>query len=100
MMLLQHKWLQLTFQFCHQNRMTSCHGISTSQPPKIVDSVVFDMVQAQLSFVVAIPLRKVMLEAAPSSWSKPSLVPISTKRLDHMYQTQEESVSFLLSRLS
>lgn len=38
------------------HRMTSQLVISTSQPPKIVDDVVFDVVQAQLSSAIAIPL--------------------------------------------
>lgn len=53
------------------------------------------MIQSQLSSAVAIPVTKVMLEAAKSSWEKPSSVPISSKRLDHMYHTQKVSAGFL-----
>lgn len=41
-----------------------------------------------------------MLEAVQSPWCKPSLIPISTKRLDHMYRAQEESAPFLFTHPS
>lgn len=76
-------------------KMATCLGISTSQATQEVDDVIFDIIQSQLSPTVSIPISKVMLEAAKASWSKPSLFPVSTKCLDHMYQTQEESAPFL-----
>lgn len=69
-------------------------GFPCLTPPKIVDDVVFDVIQAQLSSAVAIPIMKIMLEAAQYTWSKLSSVPISCKRLDHVYQTQEKSAAF------
>lgn len=76
-----------------------CHvagrlGISTSQAPKVVDDVVFNVIQSQLTLAVAIPLTKVMFEMTKSTWVKPSF-PISLKRLNHTYQTQKETAEFL-----
>lgn len=47
-------------------------GIPTSQSTQVVDNVVFDIISAQLSPSVALPIIKVILEAAQSSWPKPS----------------------------
>lgn len=77
------------------HRMVLHIGISMSQPLKIVDDVVFDVIQAQLFSAVATPITKIMREAAQSSWSKPSSIPISSKRLDHMHHMEEESAAFL-----
>lgn len=60
-----------------------------------MDDVVFYIIRAQLSPSVAFPITKVMLEAVQSSWPKPSSVPISTGRLDHLYHTQDDSALFL-----
>lgn len=75
--------------------MASRLGIPTAQATPVVEDVVFDIIRSQLSPTVSLPITKVMLETAQESWAKPSSVPISSKRLDHLYRTQEESALFL-----
>lgn len=76
--------------------MASGLGISMAQAPKVVDDIVFDVIQSQFSSAVAIHITTVMLEAAKSTWVKPSSFPISSKRLVRMYHMQEDSVEVLL----
>lgn len=70
-------------------------GISTSQPAPVEDDIIFDMVQAAASSVLAIPLSKVMLQSAKSCCDKLALIPLSSKCLDHLYRTQEDLAEFL-----
>lgn len=44
--------------------MASGLGISMAQAPKVVDDIVFDVIQSQFSSAVAIHITTVMLEAA------------------------------------
>lgn len=74
-------------------------GITTSQPVPIVDDVVFDVVQLQTPLAVTIPMSKVMFQSAKACWDKPTLVRISSKKLDHLYCTQEELAEFLFKHL-
>lgn len=60
-----------------------------------MDDVIFNIIQSQLSLTVALPVIKVILEAVQSSGSKLSSVPNSTRCLEHMYHTQEDSAPFL-----
>lgn len=76
-------------------RMASGLGIPTAQASPVVEDVVFDIIRLQLSPSVALPIMKMMLEATQASWAKPSSVPISTRQLDHLYRTQEDSAPFL-----
>lgn len=63
-------------------RMAVHLGFSTSQTPRVVDDVVFDVViQAQLSTPVTIPITKVMLETAQSLLSKFSSLPSPVRGL-------------------
>lgn len=76
-------------------KMTARLGISTAQPSPEVDDVIFEVVHVNLSSTVAIPLSKMMLQSFRSIWGKPVSVPISSKKLDHLYRTQEASAEFL-----
>lgn len=70
-------------------------GISTVQPTPVVNDVIFEVVHPNLSSTVFIPLSKVILQSAKSSCEKPASVPISSKKLDHLYRTQEATAAFL-----
>lgn len=76
-------------------RMTQRLGISIAPPTPVVDDIVFDVVQARAPSAIAIPLSKTIMQAAKSRWDKPASVPVSNKRLDHLYRTQESNVEFL-----
>lgn len=73
--------------------------LTTFQPTPVIDDIVFDVVQSHTSTATAIPMSRVMLQSAKACWDKPVLVPISNKKLDHMYRAQEESAEFLFRHL-
>lgn len=76
-------------------KMVARLNISTSQSTPVVDDFVFDMIQAQTSAAVAIPMSKVLLQSIKAFWEKPASLPMSNKRLDQMYHTQEQGAEFL-----
>lgn len=78
-------------------KMTSRLGITTSQPQTPVDDVFFEVLQAKSSSVLALPLSKVLLDSVKASWARPASVPVSNKKLDHMYRVQETSAEFLFT---
>lgn len=69
--------------------------IPASQLAPPVNDIVFDVVQAQLSSAITIPLMKVMLQLAKSTWNNLASMPISSKSLDCMYWTVSRSLCCL-----
>lgn len=47
--------------------------------------------------MLALPISRVLLDSVKASWAKPASVPVSSKKLDHMYRTQETSAEFLFT---
>lgn len=76
-------------------KMVARLGVSTSQPSPEVNDVFFEVVRPNLSSTLAIPLSKVLLQTVKDTWQIPASVPISTKKLDHLYCIQETSAEFL-----
>lgn len=70
-------------------------GIPTSQPSPPVKDVIFEVLQACSSSVLALPISRVLLDSVKTSWSKPALVPVSNKKMDHVYRTQDSGAEFL-----
>lgn len=80
------------------HKMASRLGITTSQPSSPVEDVVFEVLQARSSSVLALPISKVLLDSVKASWVKPASVSVSNKKLDHMYRTQETLAEFLFTQ--
>lgn len=74
-------------------------GIPTSQPSPPVEDVIFEVLQAKSSSVLALPISRVLLDSVKASWTKPASIPVSNKKLDHLYRIQEASAEFLFTHL-
>lgn len=71
--------------------------LEISQPqPKVMDTV-YDIVQRETSTAIALPIPGVLLQHAKDPWAKPASMPVSSRRLDHMYRVQQEGAEFLFS---
>lgn len=72
-------------------------GLSIAEPHTPVADAIFDIVLKEASAPVFLPLASVFLQTIQQTWEKPSSAPASSKRVNHMYQVQEQSATFLYS---
>lgn len=70
-------------------------GLSTAVPPPQEEDIIFGVLRAHTSSAVAIPLTQAMLKIVQACWGKPASIPVSNKKLDHLYRTQESNAGFL-----
>lgn len=78
-------------------KITARLGITTSQPQTPIDDMFFEVLQSKSSSILALPLFKLLLDSIKTSRSKPVSVPVSYKKLDHMYRVQETSAESLFT---
>lgn len=70
-------------------------GLSIVQEATPVVDPLYDIIQGDVSALVALPMTSVLVQTAKAPWDKPSSGPISSCRLDHIYCNQKAGVEFL-----
>lgn len=74
-------------------------GLSLSVPKTQLQDAIYDVVQRDVLAPVSLPMATLLLQAVKNTWVHPSSAPTSLKWLDHMYQVQELSATFLYTYL-